>query len=176
MGAGVHRSGGTLTNCIVYGNSGPSGLNFSGTATSAAYSCAPELTHGSQGNTTNNPLFISLATGNCQLGTGSPCIDTGTNLVSVTNDLLRAVRPQNGDSIGETNVDMGCYEMRDPGAGAFTVSFTGTPTYGFTPMQVVFTATLMGADTNVTWWGWDFDNNGTWDQAGSGLRVVTNTY
>jgi len=110
---GFYRTAGVITNCIIYGNSGGGGVQYNGAAAAAWYSCAPELTHGSQGNITNNPLFTAAAGDDFTLGSGSPCIDTGTNLAWTVNDLDLA-----GDSrLQNSIVDMGCYESTPAGGG-----------------------------------------------------------
>ena len=54
---------------------------------------------------TNNPLF----TDGFHLGTGSPCIDAGTD--GLTVDLDSTPRPLDGDASGTAAADIGCYEF-----------------------------------------------------------------
>jgi len=173
--AGVDRAAGTLQNCIIYTNPGAGGVQYNGTIVGViSYSCAPELSTGTS-NITANPLFADAGSGDYSLGTGSPCIDTGTN-ANITVDIDGTNRPIDGDLSGGAQYDMGCYEAPEPAGGTFEIDFSGTPLSGFTPLEVVFTATLAGTDTNITWYGWDFDNDGTYETNGAGLKVVTNTY
>ncbi len=162
---GVYRTGGTMTNCVVYGNQ--SGYaNYSGAASAATYSCAPELTLGAQGNVTDNPRFVNLAAGDCRLSFGSSAVNSGTN-TGLTVDLEGTNR--------DTQYDMGAYE-RVPAGGALAVAFSGLPQTGIGSVTSVFTAVLEGSNTNVTSWGWDFNNDGGFEATGSGLQTVTNIF
>jgi hypothetical protein len=98
----------TLNNCIVVDNDGgnyTSGCIFS-------YSCTtPDPGYGT-GNIFVPPLFVDEAGGNFRLQQGSPCIDTGSDALSVgSTDLDGNPRVVNG------TVDMGAYEFQ-AGAGA----------------------------------------------------------
>lgn len=89
-------------NSIIWGNDG--GNFFSG---SIAYSCCPEVTHGSNGNITNAPLFMDAANGDFRLLSNSPCINWGNNSY-VTNSTDLDGNPR----IVEGVVDMGAYEYQ----------------------------------------------------------------
>jgi len=96
---------GTVYNSIIWGNGG--GNRLSG---SIAYSCCSEVTHGSNGCVTNNPLFVDAVNSNFQLQAGSPCINAGhNNHVFTINDLEGNPRIVGGV------VDMGAYERQDAG-------------------------------------------------------------
>ncbi|MDD4737054.1 MAG: FG-GAP-like repeat-containing protein, partial [Kiritimatiellae bacterium] len=71
---------------------------------SITFCCAPELSHGSNGNSTNDPQFAGAT--NFSLQTTSPCINAGENKAWMTNapDLIGNAR-----IIGDA-VDMGAYE------------------------------------------------------------------
>ncbi len=78
----------TLTNCVVWGNSAPSGAQIAGSA-SISFSCVEGDWNG-EGNIDLDPLFVNAsgldgilgtADDDMRLGSGSPCIDAGTNLV-----------------------------------------------------------------------------------------------
>jgi hypothetical protein len=113
-GGGVYRSnGGTLNNCIVWGNVGGNIYDentffyfppFTSPST-VNYTCSDPLPEGA-GNICANPLFVDAANSNFQLQTGSPCINAGNNsYVSTAKDL-------NGNSrIVASVVDMGAYEF-----------------------------------------------------------------
>jgi PKD repeat protein len=176
LGAGIYRSGGTITNCIVYGNGGNApNDNYYGTPSAAWYSCAPELTNAVQGNVTANPRFVDMANGDLHLAAASPCVDTGTNLPGIVTDMDRRTRPLAGDSSGLLRHDMGAYE-KDGSLGSLQVGFSGSPLSGFNSVTSVFAAAVAGTNATITWWGWDFDNNGSYEQTGAGLAVVTNTF
>jgi hypothetical protein len=108
-GGGLYLAGGAATNCIVWGNVSLGGTNdnvWTGSVSRLAYSCAPELTAGVNGNIVGNPLFKNAALGNFTLQAGSPCINSGTNRPWMTNavDLAGSRRIVSG------RVDMGAFE------------------------------------------------------------------
>jgi hypothetical protein len=175
-GSGIYQSGGAITNCIVYGNglNGPND-NYYGTVSAAWYSCAPELTNATQGNVTADPKFVNTANADYRLALGSACMDTGTNLPGVAEDIDRRVRPLAGSGGGAVRDDMGAYE-KDGAAGPLDIGFSGTPLSGLGSVQTVFSAFVAGTNTTIAWWGWDFDNNGVFDSVGTGLAVVTNVF
>jgi hypothetical protein len=111
---------GAATNCIVRGNMSLGGTNdnvWTGSVSRLAYSCAPELTAGVNGNIVGNPIFKNAALGNFTLQAGSPCINSGTNLPWMSNavDLAGSPRIANG------RVDMGAYEAEATPAGGTVV-------------------------------------------------------
>jgi hypothetical protein len=72
------------------------------------YSCGDLLTNTAQGNITNDPCLVNLAAGDYRLAPYSPCVNAGTNLPWLAEDV---------DLDGRTRidrfsrlVDMGCYE------------------------------------------------------------------
>ena len=98
-GGGV--SGGNLTNCIVYYNSG------NHTALSPMYYCCTTPLPYGVGNITNEPLFVNPAAGDFHLQSNSPCINSGSNAYVVdTTDLDGKARIVNG------TVDIGAYEYQ----------------------------------------------------------------
>jgi hypothetical protein len=174
---GVHNySGGTLTNCIMYGNGiGAFNENYYGTNTAVWSSCAPELTAGVQGNVTGNPRFVDAAHDDYRLSLGSPCLDSGTNVTAIVDDFDRTPRPLLGYAGSTVRHDMGAYEKNGTN-GPFDVAFSGSPVSGFDSVPCVFTARVAGTNTTIAWWGWDFNNDGTFETNGTGLLTVTNTY
>ena len=106
-GGGVR--GHEVYNSIVYNNvkttdNSPNNIQNA----NAYYTCCPDLTHGTDGNITNSPLFISQATGNFRLQETSPCVDAGLSAyaVSIPKDLDGNLR------IRGIRVDMGAYEYQ----------------------------------------------------------------
>jgi hypothetical protein len=173
---GARCSGGTITNCIIYGNGDAApNNNYYGSLAAVRYSCAPELTNGAQGNVTGDPKFVNAANEDFRLALGSPCLDAGTNLAGIAQDVDRQPRPLAGDSRGILRHDMGAYE-REGAAGALDVGFSGSPVSGLESVNAVFSASVAGTNTTIAWWGWDFDNNGVYDLTGPALAVTTNTF
>ncbi len=110
QGGGVY--GGTLKNCIIYGNYCTSVF----VATSNVYNA--KLTN----CWTSDPLFVNPALGNYSLQSNSPCINAGNNAyVSGTNDL-----DGNHRIVGGT-VDIGAYEYQTP---ASLLSYAWAQQYG----------------------------------------------
>jgi hypothetical protein len=103
-GGGVDNS--SLTNCIVYYNTGPGG-NY---VTSGYYCCTTPLPSSGTGNFTNAPLFVDTnGWSNLRLQSNSPCINAGNNAyVTNTTDL-----DGNPRIVGGT-VDVGAYECQSP--------------------------------------------------------------
>jgi len=119
-GGGIYwHGGGTVTNCIVYFNTAGGVANdYDGdpATNKIAYSCASDVTDGFQGNITADPEMTALNPADLlnqdfQLISGSPCIDTGVNLASITNDYILAFRPFDGDAVPGAIHDMGAYEF-----------------------------------------------------------------
>ena len=106
-----HNGGGsiddTLYNCIVWGNSANGSGQDIRNAMLLSHTCASDgVTHGADGCTTNNPVFIDAAGGNLHLRPSSPCIDAGNNADAPSGtDLDGNPRIVNG------TVDMGAYEF-----------------------------------------------------------------
>jgi len=108
-----------IVNNVMYGNS-KNGINF-GTGGFTGVNVARNnimtgnvstATAGTVGNfvlsnnlTTGNPLYVSPATGDFHLQTGSPAIDTGSASQAPTFDFANAARPQGA------GYDMGVYEQ-----------------------------------------------------------------
>jgi len=105
-----------IANCIIYGNVTTNDDNDEVYVNTAAgtnnfwCNCTPNMLTNlppTQGNIINNPLFVDAVNRNYRLRSGSPCINTGTNiLIWMTNsiDLDRMMRIRYG------RVDMGAYE------------------------------------------------------------------
>ena len=104
-----------VENCIIWGNIGVTNvLNEYNLVTFD--SCCIEDIDGTYGGGSNNiasdPLFKS--TDNYHLQSGSPCVDTGMTVSDLVIDLDGVMRPQDGNSDGSADYDMGTYELEAP--------------------------------------------------------------
>jgi len=113
-GGGLYISGqGRGTNNIIYFNTTTNtdtiAANFTNTTGNVGldYSCVIPAVAGT-GNITNNPVLKDLAGGDYRLRMTSPCVNTGTNQLWMTN----AVDLQGNARILKIIVDMGAYETR----------------------------------------------------------------
>lgn len=141
LGAGVYsRDGGSLQNCTVSLNSaGNNGgglmsnnggltrntivnLNYSPLELDVAaigsphlydYVCSSGPLPGN-GNTTNDPAFADVTSGNLRLTAGSSCIDTGSDEHAPAIDFDGTPRPKNGDLNGSAQFDIGAFEFIQP--------------------------------------------------------------
>lgn len=123
----LHTVDSTLiaTNCIIWGEEGYSPMLFNENAASlVTYStimggCSASCTSDPTGNTTEDPLFVDVATGDFRLQASSPCINAGSNAAvgrdehDVDDDGDVSEPPPDAEGanriIGDV-VDMGAYE------------------------------------------------------------------
>lgn len=108
-GGGMYS--GVANNCILYFNSSSNGANYYFPGQNFLnYSCTTP-TPGGNGNITNAPLFLNLATGDLHLQSTSTCINSGNNgIVSGPLDLDGNPRVVSG------TVDIGAYEFQGTGS------------------------------------------------------------
>jgi hypothetical protein len=107
--------GGLVRNCVVWSNDAPRGANVhtvesDANRTAFAFTCADPAPPG-EGNVAADPRFVNPAAGDYRLAPGSPCIDAGTADEAPSADLLSVSRPQDGDTNGVAQVDLGAYEF-----------------------------------------------------------------
>ena len=109
-GGGLNKA--FIYNSIVFNNDAGTQPNVS-LDSIAAYSCAPDLISGINGNINSDPQFVDPAAGDYRLMATSPCIDAGTNaFVWSAIDLGWNPRISDGDLDGSPVVDMGAYEFQ----------------------------------------------------------------
>jgi parallel beta-helix repeat protein len=93
-------SGGEVRNNIAYGNIGATDTRpaeqIRNTGTSVTVTT---------NDTTANPLFVNASTGDFRIAVGSPAIDQGTTIATVTSDFIQTSRPQGAA------YDIGAYEF-----------------------------------------------------------------
>ena len=104
------RYSGRMRNCIVWNNPTNSRYQILASSSRVSYSCVEDGSPGiGEGNITNNPQIASGIY--YTLAPSSPCIDSGTEILSVAQDYLGIPRPLDGNANGTNEWDMGCYEF-----------------------------------------------------------------
>lgn len=144
--AGVHMSGWTVVNSIVYGNKA---TLIGGSVT---YSLMPDAVEG-EGNITGDPLFLDEENGNFKLAYASSCVDSGAELESVTVDLEGAARPQDAKLSGTARTDRGCYEM-PPNDIPLDCSLSVPVPLAAAPYDVTLTAEVTGSRKTGLSYAW----------------------
>ena len=167
-GAGGGVYAGWLNNCTITGNSAGSGggatvgrlrnsiLYFNTATTNGAnydagdwgtlnYCCTAPMPASGIGNITNAPLFVDYDSGNLQLQTNSPCINSGLNAYAFhTADLAGLPRIVSG------TVDIGAYEFQGQGS---VISYAWLQHYGL-PTDGTADFEDPDADGQTTWQEW----------------------
>ena len=164
-GSGVHQEGGTVKNVLAYGNGDGSTPGFRTTGGTAA------------NNLVDNPFYVDAANGDYTLLAGSPAIDAGETIASISDDYAGTARPQGAA------YDIGAYEFTGAAGSSLAVTFTASATLFKDVGSSVFTAVVTGASGEVAY-AWDFDADGmvdsseaspTWADIPLGLHSVSLT-
>jgi hypothetical protein len=150
-GGGIHANdspGGAFTNCIIYFNSSPGGINnWSGGVFD--YCCTWPLPGGS-GNITNDPGLVDWQNGLYGLKCGSPCVDTGRDLGALFGtDLRGKPRPLDGNGDSVALWDRGAYEYD---AAVDAVPLIQTAFTNFTTQFPASFRSLIGGCASSFWW------------------------
>lgn len=149
-GAAIHNHGGAvpvLINCVLWGNV-PDEISLASDGSSIDISYSDiQGGYSGTGNINSDPLFVDVD--DFRLGSGSPCLNTGTAVGAPSKDIIGQTRPQG------TGIDMGAYE-----AGPPVAAFTATPVAGLTPLTVSFTDQSVSTTGPITAWVWNFGDGG----------------
>ncbi|MEI7437628.1 MAG: glycine-rich domain-containing protein, partial [bacterium] len=178
-GNGISMSGGAVVNSIVYFNDSDfyttiaSDISMTGGAISN--SCmGPGTFVSGNGNISAEPRFTNPAARDYTLMPGSPCIDTGSNILSMATDLAGNLRRIDGNGDGLAIQDMGCYEAPTVNSGSLRCGVVASAHEGIDALGVTFTPYAEGADTNINFAGWIFGDGTTSNRAD--LSAVGHTY
>jgi hypothetical protein len=128
------------TNCIIYYNTAWEanfGVGFCTNCPPPAYSCTIPFPDG-VGNITNEPQFVSVATGDFHLQLTSPCIDAGNNSYAADSTDL-----DGNPRISGSTVDMGAYEFQY--LGPPMIAHPPVDQWGLPGTNVTFTVVARGA-------------------------------
>jgi hypothetical protein len=114
-GGGIYNynySSPTVTNCILWANTAPSGAQIYNDGSSSVTLTYSDVEGGwtGTGNINTDPCFVDLATADYHLLPGSPCIDAGDSTAvppMITTDL------DGNPRIVDGGVDMGAYELQN---------------------------------------------------------------
>jgi hypothetical protein len=113
------------TNCIVFGNTAPTGSNyFFAFSEELIFNCcctAPLPTNGT-GNITGDPQLVNPGAGDFHLQTNSPCINSGNNASAPAGTDL-----DGNPRIAGGTVDIGAYEFQTPSS---VLSYAWAQQYG----------------------------------------------
>ncbi|MBQ6923164.1 MAG: PKD domain-containing protein, partial [Kiritimatiellae bacterium] len=146
----INKNTAVARNNILYGNGlGPAAEALCNIEYVSAASFATNIVSPATagvGNIDTDPLFADAANGDYALGAGSPAIDAAAVVAGVTNDLVRNLRPKDGNGVGAALPDIGCYEAASPDEGPLRCAFTASESVGFDELDVVFTASVAGGN------------------------------
>ncbi len=119
-GGGLADCEGTMRNCIVWGNTAPSGPQTAGGSLLVTYSCIQSWSGGGTGNTNDNPNFMdpdgpdndpgTYSDNDYRLKPSSPCIDAGDNRAWMATAVDLDGNPRILNGRYSDTVDMGAYE------------------------------------------------------------------
>jgi len=136
------------SNCIVMGNTAPTGSNYCFLSVSEMtfnYCCTAPLPTIGTDNISGDPQFVNPTGGDFHLQTNSPCINAGSSNAVGSVDLDGNPRIVGGF------VDMGAYEYQLPAPVPVSPSIQATYTGVSTGIVVGFTGQITGHATVSRW-------------------------
>ena len=139
----------TLVNAVIYGNTaGGAVQTFNPLSIYTTYDIRhcnyPEADpNDGKGNFYADPRFADAANGDYQLGKGSPCVDVGEEISTLTEDIDGTERPQDGDGDGIALWDVGCYEKL-PTTAPIECALAASLTESVFPGKASLTAVVTG--------------------------------
>jgi endonuclease/exonuclease/phosphatase family metal-dependent hydrolase len=113
----------TVTNCILWGNTAPTGPQINGGSPAVTYSDIQGALWPDTGNINSDPCFVDAIGGNLRLRPQSLCIDSGNNYAvpsAVTTDLDG--NPRFVDDLGTVDTGSGTPPVVDMGAYEYLIS------------------------------------------------------
>ena len=154
LGGGLYgdNADATIRNSILWNNGREIDLDGDGSAF-VTYSDVEQAegTYEGEGNINAEPMFASPEREDYRLQEGSACIDAANTEQAPALDFDGETRPY-GDA-----ADMGADEWNGDIPGVY---FTGTPTSGYAPLEVVFTDRSF-SQSGILSWLWDFGDGET---------------
>ena len=151
-----------VTNCVIAGNTSPAGEScWSGAGMESCFAyCAVDSAVAPNGTCVaakTAALLKDSANLDYHPAPGSPSVDSGLALENPPGCDL-----DGNDRVQGSGIDMGCYEYE---AGALAVTFDSDVHEGIYPIEITYTAVVVGADDGaVLTYEWDFNGDGTVDQ------------
>ena len=129
QGGGMECYSNPIVNCVVWGNTAPSGpqilvTNSDPTAVSVTYSDVQGGWTGA-GNISADPLFVNASSGDYHLQRSSPCINAGTATALPSGVTLPTTDIEGNPRIVGPAPDMGAFEYSPPLLGTETDYATG---------------------------------------------------
>jgi len=164
------QSGGTARNTIIYFNNGGFNTLAKGTGPAVEYCCTTPIVTGNH-IITSDPRFLDWNERDYRLHKTSPCINFGTNQVwmSSSTDLRGKQR------VMDVIVDLGAMECDVP--DSLAVDIRSSPRrQGVAPLNVAFSADVLGTNTAELYYRWDFDGDGRPDAEGPRLDYLPYVY
>ena len=159
--SGVSMTGGSMLNCIVWGNQDGYNPRFSvywdpvsNTVGTVTY-CVLQKTVSGTGNVVTNPLYVSQSGGDFRLATNSPAINTGSSQGWMAGATDLSGNPR---IVGAT-VDVGAYE-EDGTIGPLRAHWDATPMLSTNTMDVQFTSGTAGSNLTGATYYWTFGDGG----------------